>query len=319
MDSTGTLFLPPGGSTIAGEADALFYFLVYASIVVFSIVIFGMTYFSIRYRRRGDTEALTPDISHNTKLELVWSIIPTILVMIVFTWGFNVYLKMNVVPKDAIEIKVTGQKWFWSFDYPEGASTINELVVPVDKPVKLLMSSQDVIHSFFVPSFRIKMDVLPNRYTIIWFEANRIGNFNLFCAEFCGDKHSEMIGLVKAVSQREYNEWLETTVYSGDDLSPELYGERLFVTKACNTCHSVEGEASIGPPLNGIFGMEVMTVKRGKLVCDENYVRESILKPHAAVVIGFDPVMPTYQGLIKDRELDALVAYVKSLEGSGAH
>ncbi len=315
MDTTSSLFLPPGRSTISGEVDALFYFLVYASIVMFGIVLFGIIYFSLKYRRRHDQEdQTTVDFSHSMKLELLWSIIPTILVIIVFFWGFNVYMKMNVVPKDAMEIKVTGQKWFWSFDYPQGASTVNELVVPAGKPVKLLMSSQDVIHSFYVPDFRIKMDVLPNRYTITWFEAQERGTHNLFCAEFCGTGHSEMIGTVRVVGEREFQEWLETNALSGEDMAPEQFGETVFRAKACHTCHSVEGQRMTGPPLNGIFGRTESLVTGEQVQVDENYLRESILEPQAGVVAGYQPVMPTYQGILKDRELDALIAYLKSLK-----
>ncbi len=307
--------MPPGGSTIAGEVDALFYFMVYASIALFAIVVFGMIFFSLRYRHKSqEQDSTTPGITHNTKLELLWSVIPTIMVIIVFFWGFNVYLKMNVVPKDAIEIKVTGQKWFWTFDYPEGINMVNELVVPVGKPIKLLMSSRDVIHSFFVPDFRIKMDVLPNRYTITWFEATGIGEHNLFCAEFCGDSHSDMIGKVKVVSEREYDAWLETGAGGGEDMPADKLGEKLFRTRACYTCHSVEGKAAVGPHLNGVFGKSVR-LKDGKTVTvDENYIRESVLEPQASIVDGFQPVMPTYQGILNDRQIDALIAYIKSLK-----
>jgi len=221
---------------------------------------------------------------------------------------------MNVVPKDAIEIKVTGQKWFWTFDYPEGINMVNELVVPLGKPVKLLMSSRDVIHSFFVPDFRIKMDVLPNRYTITWFEATQLGNHHLFCAEFCGDKHSDMIGTVKVVSEREYNEWLEAGAGGGEDMTPAEYGAQLFRSRACYTCHSVESKASVGPHLNGMFGKSTQLDKGGTVMVDENYIRESILNPQASIVAGFQPVMPTYQGILKGPQLDALIAYIKSLE-----
>ncbi|MDH4155807.1 MAG: cytochrome c oxidase subunit II [candidate division Zixibacteria bacterium] len=314
MDTTGSLFLPPGSSTISSEFDALFYFLVYASIVFLGIVVFSIVLFSLRYRKRGVEETPTPGISHSTKLEITWSIVPTILVMIVFVWGFRIYMKMNVVPRDAMEIKVTGQKWFWTFDYPEGANTLNELVVPAGKPVKLLMSSRDVIHSFFVPDFRIKMDVLPNRYTVTWFEAPEIGEHNLFCTEFCGKGHSEMIGRVRVVSEREYAEWLETSGAGGEELPPDQYGAALFVAKACNTCHSVEGKRLVGPALNGVFGKPVMLTGGGEATVDENYVRESILEPQASIVAGYEPVMPTYQGILKDRQIDALIAYIKSLK-----
>jgi cytochrome c oxidase subunit 2 len=315
MDSTGTFFLPPDGSTIAGDVDSLFYFLVYASIVFFAIVVFGIILFSLKYRhRQTDVTSTTVDISHNTRLELLWSIIPAILVVIVFFWGFKIFMRMHVVPKDALEIKVTAQKWFWSFDYPEGINTVNELVVPAGRPIKLLMSSKDVIHSFYVPDFRVKMDVLPNRYTITWFEAPNIGTHNLFCAEYCGEGHSTMLGKVKVVSEREYSEWLETGASQAENMSPEQYGAQLFQSRACYTCHSVKGESSVGPHLNEIFGKQVVITGGKQVTVDENYIRESVLEPQAKVVAGFQPVMPTYQGILKDRDVDALIAYIKSLK-----
>jgi len=221
MDTTGSFFLPPGSSTIAGEIDSLFYFITYASLVFLGIVTFFIAFFGLRYyNRRQSEDSGEPHVDHNLTLEIIWSVIPTLLVIFVFFWGFRVYIKMSVVPKDAIEIKVTGQKWFWSFDYPDGASSVNELVVPSGKPIKLLMSSRDVIHSFFVPDFRIKMDVLPNRYTVTWFEAPEIGEHQLFCAEFCGDSHSDMIGKVKVVGEREYFEWVEAGAMSGEGMTP---------------------------------------------------------------------------------------------------
>jgi len=315
MDTSGTLFLPPGESTIASEVDALFYFLFYASLALFAIVFFGIIFFSIRYRRRKHEKVEpTTGLTHNLKLELLWSVIPTILVIIVFFWGFKVYMKMNVVPKDAMEIKVTGQKWFWSFDYPEGVKTVNDLVVPAGKPIKLLMSSKDVIHSFFVPDFRIKMDVLPNRYSVTWFEATRPGEFDLFCTEFCGDGHSEMIGKVKVLNEREYAVWLEEGSSGGEGMSLEEYGRKLYVSKACNTCHSIENKNLVGPAFNGVYGKTRVFTSGEKLTADENYIRESILEPQAKIVAGYDPVMPTYQGLLGDREIDAIIAYMKTLK-----
>ncbi len=313
-DTTGSLFMPFGGSTIAGDVDTVFNFILYTSTIIFALVVFGIVFFSIRYRRRGKL-ALTPSISHNTKLEIIWTVIPTILVVIVFFMGFNTYLKMSVVPKDAMEIKVTGQKWFWSFEYPEaGATTVNELVVPIDKPVKLLMSSQDVIHSFFVPGFRIKQDVIPNRYTMIWFEATKTGEYDLFCAEYCGTKHSEMIGKVKVVSEQEFENWLEESSMSGEGMSLSDFGAKLYISKACNTCHSIDGSASNGPTFKGIFGKQVMHDDGSQAMVDENYIRESILNPQTKIVAGYQNIMPTFQGLLKEREVDALIAYLKTLE-----
>ncbi len=315
MDTTGTLFLPPGRSTIAGDVDALFNFILYAGLIIFAVVAVGIIAFVIRYRRRpGEEEGITSGVAHNIKLELIWSIIPTVLVIIVFFWGFRVFMKMQVAPADAYEIKVTGQKWFWSFDYPEGISTVNELVVPVDKPVKLLMSSQDVIHSFYVPDFRIKMDVLPNRYTVTWFEAPETGEHNLFCAEYCGTSHSEMVGRVKVVPERVFNEWLDSGAGEGEGISMEEYGEQLYTAKACNTCHRIDSRAHTGPALNDLFGTQQDLADGSTVTADENYIRESILNPQAKIVAGYQPVMPTFQGLLKNRQIDALIAYIKKLK-----
>ncbi|MBD3333418.1 cytochrome c oxidase subunit II [candidate division GN15 bacterium] len=313
MDTTGTLFLPPSGSTISGEVDFQFYFIYAASIFFFAVVTFASLLFVVRYRRRGEpTRSDAP--THNTLLEIVWTAIPTVLIVIVFVMGFRTYLKMHVVPGDAMEIKVTAQKWFWSFDYPEGASAVNELVVPVNQPVKLLMSSQDVIHSFFVPNFRVKMDVLPNRYSVTWFEATQTGEFDLFCTEYCGKGHAEMIGKVKVVSESEYNNWVEAGAGPAEGEGLADYGRRLYVSKACNTCHSIDGSGNVGPSFLQKFGAEEALADGSFITVDENYLRESILNPQAKIVAGYDPVMPTYQGLLKDREVDALIEFIKSLK-----
>jgi cytochrome c oxidase subunit 2 len=313
MDTTGTIFLPPGQSTVSGQVDSLFYFILYMSIFFFVIVVALSAYFVIRYRRRGKFKK-TSGVTYNVPLEIAWTVIPLILVMIIFAKGFNAYMRLNIVPKDALEIKVTGQKWFWSFDYAEGASSVNELVVPVDRPIKLLLSSKDVIHSFYVPDFRIKMDVLPNRYTITWFQAKNVGEYNLFCAEYCGRGHSQMIGTVKVVNEREFADWLEAGSGSGEGVSPVELGAKLYKSKACFTCHTTDGSPKVGPSFKGVFGNETELEGGAKVKVDENYVRESILEPRAKVVKGFQPVMPTYQGLLKDKQIDALIAYIKSLE-----
>ncbi len=315
MDTTGTLFLPPGHSTFAPEVDSLFYFIFYATSFFFAIVAFGLILFAVRYRS-GRKIPTAPGPSHNTTLEIVWTIIPTVLAVIVFFWGFRIYLRMNIPPKDALEIKVTAQKWFWSFDYAEGAKTVNELVVPVDKPIKLLMSSRDVIHGFYIPDFRIKMDVVPNRYTVTWFEATQTGVFNLFCTQYCGKGHSEMLAKVRVVGEREYNEWLLSAAKAGagEGMSLADFGAKLYMSKACNTCHNIDGSANVGPSFKGIFGKPVRLSNGSSVMVDENYIRESILSPQAKIVAGFQPVMPTFQGIVTDRELDALTAYIKSLK-----
>jgi cytochrome c oxidase subunit 2 len=311
MDTTGTLLMPPAGSTIAGSVDALFYLILYISIFFFVIVVGAALLFSLKYRRKGEAEALS-QVDKNTALEIIWTVFPIVIVVVLFILGFTVYMKMNVVPKDALEIKVTAQRWLWTFDYPGGTNSVNELVVPAGKPIKLLMSSTDVIHSFFVPDFRVKMDVLPNRYSTAWFDAPNPGEHNILCAEYCGKGHSEMMGKVRVVSEREYAEWLQKGAGPPEGMSLEEFGERLYTSRRCVTCHSIDGSANVGPTFLGVFGNKV-TLKGGQqATADENYIRESILHPEAKVVAGFEPVMPTYQGLVNDREIDALIAFIKS-------
>lgn len=313
MDTSGTLFLPPANSTIAPEVDALFQFILVVSIIFFIIVVFGTLYFIFKYRKRGKVD-FTPGISENRTLEIVWTLIPTIIVFIIFFWGFKTYLRMHVAPADAIQIKVTAQKWFWQFDYEDGTSSTNDLVVPAGKPVEVLLSSRDVIHSFYIPNFRIKMDVLPNRYTIAWFEAPQVGEYNLFCAEFCGTGHSKMLGKVKVVSQEAFKDWLESNNSQGEGLSLADYGAKLYKSKACITCHTTDGSANTGPTFAGLLGRTEHLSDGSSIIVDENYIRESILSPHSKVVQGFQPVMPTYQGILKDRDIDALVTYIKSIK-----
>ena len=314
MGESGSLHMPPANSTIAGEVDALFYFIFYTAIVLFVLVMAFTTYFIIRYRRRGERE-LTSGVAHNTKLEILWTVIPTILVIIVFVWGFKTYLRMNIAPADALEIKATGQKWFWVFDYPNGANSMNDLVVPAGKTVKLLMSSQDVIHSFFVPDFRVKMDVLPNRYTITWFEATNPGEYDIYCTEYCGKGHSEMLGKVKVLSQEDYTEWVASAAVDiPEGMSLEEAGAQLYTSKACATCHSIDGSPGVAPSFLGKFGSQEALVDGSEVLVDENYVRESILNPQAKIVLGYQPVMPTYQGVLTDRQIDALIAYMKTLK-----
>ncbi len=314
MDSTGTIWMPPGASTIASDIDNLFYFVFYISLALFVIVTAASIYLPIRYRRKGKRE-LTTSVAHNIPLELTWTIIPTIIVFVIFAWGFTDFLKMQVAPKDAMEIKVTGQKWFWSFEYPdEGVVEVNVLRVPVNKPVQLLMSSQDVIHSFFVPAFRVKMDVLPNRYTSIWFEANQTGEFDLTCTEYCGTDHSTMVGKVIVMEPDMYQNWLEGAAERAFNLSLEDYGQELYTSKACATCHSLDGTTGNGPTWQGLFGSQEKLTDGSTVTVDENYIRESILTPGARITAGYLNVMPSYQGTLKDREIDAIIAYIKTLK-----
>ena len=312
MDKTGTTFLPPDASTFAMNIDNLLLFITIIAVFFLSLIVGLIILFVLKYRRKGKA-GLTSGLDRNTKLEVIWTVVPSILLVIIFGWGFTGFLEMQVVPKDAFEIKVTARQWFWNFVYPNGANIQNELVVPVDTPVRLLMSSEDVIHSLFIPAFRLKMDVVPNRYSITWFESIKKGTYNIFCAEYCGTLHSEMTGIVRVVSESEFTQWMNETLSFGEGLTPEQFGAKLYTAKACNTCHSIDGKADVGPTFKGVFGHEVTISDGSVVIVDENYIRESILNPSEKIVSGYQSVMPTYQGIIKQQEIDAIIAFIKSL------
>ena len=285
--------------------------------ILYVIVVFGMLYLSIKYRhKKGEDLKLTSSKDHSTLLESLFFIIPLILVSITFVWGIKSYLQMVIVPDDAIEIKVTGQSWFWTFDYPDGGTTLNELVVPSNKPVKLVLSSKDVLHSFFIPVMRSKMDCLPNRYNVMWFDSTKEGVYDIFCTEYCGTGHSNMGAKVIVMKAAQYEEWASELGSEDDDLPLDELGAKLYTKKACNTCHTLDGSALVGPSYlqtSQMWGQERVFDDGSSSVIDDNYVRSSILEPMTQIVAGYQGVMPTYQGLLSDRELDALIAFLKTL------
>ncbi|MFN7945383.1 MAG: cytochrome c oxidase subunit II [Blastocatellia bacterium] len=303
-------FMPDQASTIAGETDALYLFLV-ALTIFFTVLIAGLElYYAIAYRRRSPDEIPRP-ILGSIRLELMWTIIPFLISMGIFAWGAHLYFKLYRPPREAQEIYVTGKQWMWKFQHPEGIREINELHVPVGRRVKLIMTSEDVIHSFYVPDFRIKSDVLPGtkRYTTVWFEATKTGRFHIFCAEYCGTNHSGMIGWVVVMEPEAYQAWLG----GGEGVGGmSASGESLFQSLGCVTCHLMNGQGQ-GPSLQGVFGKPVTLQSGQKVTADESYIRESIVNPQAKVVAGYQPVMPTFQGLVNEEQLLQLVAYVKSL------
>jgi cytochrome c oxidase subunit 2 len=309
----GGVWLPPAASSEAGRVDDLFYFILYLSAFFFVLVVGVMVFFVIRYRRKR-ADQRTSALKHHTKLELAWAAIPALLLVLIFVWGFRSYMSSTVPPGDAIEVRVTAQRWSWSFDYPADGISTAELVVPVDRPVKLVMSSVDVIHSFYVPAFRIKRDVLPNRYTVLWFRAEELGEYDVLCAEYCGTKHSAMLAKVRVLSERGYQDWIDSGGgMSGKGLSSEAFGKLLFKQKACITCHSVDGSKLTGPSMLGKYGALETLVGGQQVKVDDNYLRESIMNPNAKVVQGYKPVMPTYAGRLKEKQLNAIIDYIKSL------
>lgn len=305
-----SLWLPKASSTLAHEVDAAWNWAMLNGVVFFFVVMIPLAYFLVRFKRRTENDE-TSSLSHNTLMETVWTIVPTVICFALFFVGLWGYLSAAVAPKDAFEIQVTAQKWAWSFAYPNGTTSPGKLIVPKGKPVKLVMSSTDVIHSFFVPEFRIKQDVLPGLYTTIWFEPTEAKETAILCTEYCGTGHSEMLGTVQVLEQTEFDKWLE----GGDDskLPPAEKGKALFSQWACNSCHSIDGTKGVGPSLKGLFG-KTEELADGTAKADENYIRESIVLSTAKLVKGYAPIMPVFQGQLKDPQVDALVAYIKTLQ-----
>jgi cytochrome c oxidase subunit II len=299
---------PDQASTIAQSVDHLYFFIT-AVTLFFSVLIFSVIfYFMIKYRRRSPDER-PKAIEGSLPLEVLWTAIPTLIVAVFFAWGSTLYFQNSEAPPGAMEIFVTGKQWMWKAEHPEGQREINELHVPLGRPVKLTMTSEDVIHDFFVPAFRVKKDVLPGRYTSMWFEPTKLGTFHLFCAQYCGAFHAGMIGSVIVVEPDEYEQWLLGGV-RGETM--EAAGERLFKENGCVTCHLGDGSGP-GPSLVGVYGNTVHLTSGQTLTADDAYVRESILNPAAKVVSGYKPVMPSFQGLLNEEQILDLVAYVRSI------
>jgi cytochrome c oxidase subunit 2 len=234
-------------------------------------------------------------------------------VIVIFVWAFRVFLNINTPPANAYEVQVTGQKWKWLFTYPNG-HVDQDLHVPVNTPVRLVMTSEDVIHGFFIPAFRLKHDVLPGRYVKLWFRAVKTGEFQIYCTQYCGTGHSDMWAKVIVHEPGGFESWLQAASNFLKTMSPAQAGEMLYRTRGCAQCHTVTGEASTGPTWKGLFGRTVPLQGGGSVVADENYVRESILDPQAQVVAGFQPVMPTFKGRLSDQEISAIIAYIKTLK-----
>lgn len=335
--------LPIEGTDIAGSYDRLYHFLVWLSIFFFVLVVGGMLVFAYKYRARPGLK--TTYITHSAPLEVLFIGIPTLLLLGIFAWGYVVYHDMITPPSNAYEVRVTGKQWLWQFQYENGKSTINDLYVPMNRPVKLIMTSTDVLHGFFIPNFRVKQDVVPGMYSTIWFEAKVPGKHHLFCTEYCGTSHSGMIGRVVVLTPEQWVDWnagkklgdipdaRENLAQLSADISGEgianaallpktpqqvgtlaMQGRNVFETKGCVACHSVDGTSKIGPSVKGLYGRRVQFVDGTHRTADDNYVRESILHPNSQIVQGYQPVMPTFQGLISESEMNALMTYVKELK-----
>jgi cytochrome c oxidase subunit 2 len=306
---SGFPLFPEAASTVAGRVDSLYFFLLGLT-AFFSLLIAGLiVYYAVKYRRRSVHDVGT-QVAGGFALEIAWTVIPLMITMVIFVWGASIYFSMTHPPADTLNIYVVGKQWMWKFQHLDGQREINELHVPIGRDVKLIATSEDVIHSVFAPAFRVKADVIPGRYTAIWFRATTPGRYHLFCAEYCGTKHSGMVGEVIVMEPAEYQTWLSGGSQGG---SLADAGQKLFNELACNTCHRPDAQGR-GPVLDGLLGKTVALQSGETVVADEAYLRESILNPAAKITAGYQPIMPTFQGLVTEEQLLQLIEYIKSLQ-----
>lgn len=307
----GISLFPERASALAADVDQLYYFITAVAAFFALVVMIFVIYFAAKYRT-NDPMAVGARIEGSLPLELAWSIVPFLISIVIFVWSASVFFDLYRPPDQTLEIYATGKRWMWKFQHLGGQNEINELHVPMGRPVKITFTSEDVLHSMFFPVFRIKADAIPGRYSSLWFEATKLGQFHLFCAEYCGTKHSGMVGSVFVMEPAAYQAWLSGNAGGGTLTSR---GERLFGDLACDTCHLRDGSGR-GPSLANKFGSSEQLAAGGRVVVDEAYVRESILLPQTKIVAGYQPLMPTFQGLLSEENVMALVEYVKSLRAS---
>jgi len=315
MTTLGIQLWPNTASDFAREVDNLFNFLNGVSIF-FTLLILALTvYFSVKYKRRSEADR-PKGIHGNLPLEIFCSVVPFIVVLVIFGWGADLYFKAITPPKESMEILVTGKQWMWKIQHPSGKREINDIHVPVGVPVKITMTSEDVIHNFFVPALRMKRDAVPGRYTQLWFEADKTGEYHMFCAEYCGTEHSLMRGTMYIMEQEDYLAWTSGAVDT-KGMTPAEAGKEIFTSMGCAACHA-SGDSQQGPSLANKYGYEQKLSDGSMALVDEDYLRESILNPTAKMVEGYLPIMPPYQGLVKEDQMTYLITYIKSLSDKGS-
>lgn len=311
----GIPLFPEQASTLAASVDNLYLFIVAVTAFFGILTSVVVVWFAVKYRT-DDPLKVGARIHGSIPLEIAWSVIPFLISIVIFVWAAEVYFDLHRPPDQTLEIYSTGKQWMWRFQHLDGQSEINELHVPVGRPVKVTFTSEDVLHSLYFPAFRVKADAIPGRYSTVWFTPTRVGEYHIFCAEYCGTKHSGMVGRVVVMEPADYQAWL-----SGGTEGPlSARGERLFTELACNTCHLQDGSGR-GPSLAGKFGTEELLATGAVVTVDEAYIRESILNPQAKLVAGYQAVMPTFQGLVNEEGIMALIEYIRSLQpppGAGA-
>jgi cytochrome c oxidase subunit 2 len=307
MFAANIIFFPHQASTTAARVDTFFYFLVAVTGSMGLLVAFLLIYFSVRYRRRPG-QGPPPVTPNPLALELFWTATPFVIFMVMFVWGATIYMDAYRPPDDATVIYGQGKQWMWKFQHPEGQREINELHVPVGRPVQVRLTSEDVIHSFFVPDFRVHMDVLPDRYTSVWFEATDPGTYHLFCSQYCGTGHATMIGTVHVLKKTDYQRWIQ----SHAEGSLALEGRKIFLRYRCLSCHSAD-ERARAPVLEDLYQKPVRLRNGQTVIADDTYIRDSILYPGKQIVEGWDNIMPSFKGQIDEQEIIALIAYIQSL------
>jgi cytochrome c oxidase subunit 2 len=307
--STPFPLFPPTASTVAVEMDLLYLFIFGVSAFFTVLVVALVAFFTLKFHRRNPDD-VGADIHGSLSLELGWTFIPFVISMVIFGWGASMFFKLATPPANAMELFVVGKQWMWKVQHPEGVREINEMHVPVGRPVRITLGSEDVLHDYFIPAFRVKMDAVPGKVTTLWFEATEVGTYHIFCAEYCGTKHSGMIGEAIVMAPQDYEAWLAGGRSTGTAVQN---GERLFTDLACVTCHKPDSTGR-GPSLLGVFGSTVTLVDGRKVVADENYLRESIMNSQAKIVQGYQGIMPTFQGMVTEENLLQLIAYIKTLK-----
>ena len=306
--------LPIAGSEHAKDIDTFYFFVFYLSLFFFIIVGGLAVYFPIKYRLKPGETRRSAHITDNFFLEMLWTVVPSLLCFVLFFWGFNTYVAAYTVPNDSLDIHIRGRKWNWTFEYPDGMAGGGTLYVPLNKPIKLVMDSEDVLHAFYIPAMRIKQDVIPGRYVLMTFTPNVKGTFQIFCAEYCGKDHSGMLAMLKVMDDAEYEVFKREGPPEYKTMDPKLIGETIYKTRGCQSCHSLDGKRGDGPSFKGIWGKTEQFADGTSGVVDENYVRQSVLEPQAKVVKGFEPIMPTFQGSLRPVEINGIIAYIKSLK-----
>ncbi|HMO01677.1 MAG TPA: cytochrome c oxidase subunit II [Oligoflexia bacterium] len=313
-------FLPEQASNHAAKVDWLNNLITDISVACIVAICGAMLYFAFRYRKQGNSDQETPHIEGSNFLEIVWTAFPTLVCVYVAYYGVVYFADMREVPNEELEVMAEGQKWKWDFKYSNGKKTTGELVVPVGKPIKVLMTSTDVLHSFFIPAMRVKADVIPERYTYVYFEPLKTGDYHIFCTEYCGTEHSGMRARLKVVSEAEFNRWLEddSDLLRLSRLKPADIGAELYVKSGCNACHSLDGSRLVGPSFLKLYNSAREFADGSKIdKADENYIKESVINPNAKVVKGFSPnLMPSFDGQLNADQIGAIIEFIKTLDGS---